>query len=553
MKYFTIDEFYGIVQGRYGNNINPGSASDARNMDTSDGNLSVAAGFLRHIDAPIPGEGKLWKLMIARGTSEPFYVVAADGIYHYAADAAPPAWNKIHTFAEPLTKDVSYLQIKISTKDYLIVATGMTQLVKIDILTHEAESFGSGLKAHENVVASYTESEKKITLKNEITEEMGKRAVAFGVTIKEDTMAVEKVDHEAKTITLFGTPTTKPKADDEISIPGGGSEAHVNFLTMYYGRLFSAGDPENPGRLYWSTVPGDGRTVEDWLAVPGSADASGGHVDVGDTVSDPIIGIASISNQMLVFKRYTVYRLFGDRPGTFTIECIEPTSGIMSNASAVVKYDVPYYLGKQGIMYFNNVSVVPLDGGERFLRDFLDKVDVSFSRSAALRNTLYFSCREEPGQYDDSMIVYDATRGTSMIRNGFEVADLQTWNDSIFILSGTRRVCLFNSGNDYDGIPIEAYWETQETDLKEKYSQKQVKELFMFCDGGTIIVKLIAAKTRREVRKQLLFDATGEDLQEIQFQSDQSRGFKVRFENEAGSRFRIRGGIQIGFISGGRP
>lgn len=539
-KIFNIQEFFGVIQSRYGSLLNPGTAWDARNMDTSDGSLRVAKGFERYIPAPVPGEGKLIKLMIAKGAEQPFYVVAADGIYHYANE-----WTRIHAFAEPITKDVGHLQTKIGTKDYIIVATGQTQMLKIDLSTHAVSIFGSGATSYAGKVASYDSGTKKITLSTAITEDEAKRALSFGITIKEDNMQVDKVDAAAKTLTLTSTPTTVPAANDDLTIPGGGSDAHVAFPVMFYSRLFCAGDPENPGRLYWSAAAGEGRTIEDWLAVPGSTDASGGFVDIGDTTSDPIIGLGVISNQMLIFKRYTVYRLFGDRPGNYTIECVEPASGLMANGSITVKYDVPYYLGKQGIMYFNNVSVVPLDGGQRHIRDFMGIADVSYCHSANLRNVLYFSCRTGGGAYDNAIIVYDATRSTYMIRDGFEVADIEVWDDEVYILSGARHVCVFDKGATYDGAPIHAYWESQETDLDQKYAEKQIKELYLLCEGETFVVRVLAGNSTREMKRLLRFDNTGENLVELPVMIDQSRSFRFRFENEAGSYFRIKGGMQV--------
>ncbi len=61
--------------------------------------------------------------------------------------------------------------------------------------------------------------------------------------------------------------------------------------------------PSATFRLYWSAVPGDGRTIEDWLSVDGSEDASGGYVEVGDGSADPIIGLTALSNQLLIWKR----------------------------------------------------------------------------------------------------------------------------------------------------------------------------------------------------------------------------------------------------------
>lgn len=59
-------------------------------------------------------------------------------------------------------------------------------------------------------------------------------------------------EEDTDSITLFGT-------EEKLSDPA------VNYLALYFGRLFSAGDAAHPARLYWSQTPGDGRTLDNWV------------------------------------------------------------------------------------------------------------------------------------------------------------------------------------------------------------------------------------------------------------------------------------------------
>ncbi len=72
----------------------------------------------------------------------------------------------------------------------------------------------------------------------------------------------------------------------------------VSYIELYFGRLFAAGDPQAPGRLYWSKAPGSGRTIDDWRSDEASENVSGGFADVG-VDDDPITGIFALSNQLL--------------------------------------------------------------------------------------------------------------------------------------------------------------------------------------------------------------------------------------------------------------
>lgn len=217
----------------------------------------------------------------------------------------------------------------------------------------------------------------------------------------------------ANAIVLKNAPTTEPVAGNTLTIRGGGSDAHVKYLELYYSRLFAAGDPDAPSRLYWSAVIGDGRTIEDWLSVDGSTDASGGYVEVGESAFDDIIGITALSNQILVFKRFSVWRLYGDRPSTFTVERIDKSSDTVSNAGVIVKYDAPYFLMPNGIHYYDSTTIVPVDSGVRYLRRFFETIkDVSKSKGVAANNHFYLTCRtSDDAAYDNAIITYDVATG----------------------------------------------------------------------------------------------------------------------------------------------
>ena len=70
------------------------------------------------------------------------------------------------------------------------------------------------------------------------------------------------------------------------------SDKKISNIELYFGRLFAAGDPEAPARLYWSKAPGSGRTIDDWRSDAASENVSGGFVDVG-VDDDPITGLFS--------------------------------------------------------------------------------------------------------------------------------------------------------------------------------------------------------------------------------------------------------------------
>lgn len=548
VELYNISEFLGIAQHRDGSLLNTGTAIDARNMDTSDGNLSVAKGFVRRSGNAIStASDKILRIIPVDEAN--ILAVTQNHIYHGTYTEWKP--TPVYTFDSPLPADsqIGYALGKINTTNVVVIGTGKTQLIKVNMEdTVTAELFGSGLYIYESTVKSY--SNKVVTLTDAMSQEVQIKFTVEGGIYINDMFRKGEVTSDT-TITLDAEPGIAPVAGDTAKIRGGASDAHCNFVCMHNGRLFAAGDPENSNRLYWSTVPGDGRTIEHWLAVSSSVDLSGGYVDIGDTTADPIIGICELATQLLIFKRYSIYRLYGDRPSYYTVERVERFTENMSNAGVAVKSDIPYWLTKSGVKLFNGADMELLDNGQNFLCSFIDTVkSISASKGFTAKNKLYWTCRVNDGEYDDSVIVYDTTNSTYMVRDGFNIADMCAFENTIYLVNDTGYLYEFDKGDKYDGKAITAYWQTQPTDLSTKYLDKQLKELFFRAEGTVVIIEAsnrgIAFTKERKV-------ILNEDMIDIPLRTTPCRRFSVKLSNESGSYFSVQGGLQIFYEGKVRP
>lgn len=469
MQAYVIQEFYGIDQTKNQNLLHQGTASDARNIDTSDGGLSVGKGFVKHIPHPIPGTGPVRRMAIFKDLVTTEYIaIAGDenncmAVYAYT----DTEWTKIYTYPSAvvgLKWDI--LQCNIGNTDYIIIANGETQMIKWD----------------------------------------GETAVAFGTA--------EKL-----------------------------SNVPVNYMCMHYDRIFAAGDPENPSTLYYSKVPGDGATIEDWSIDPNSSAKSGGSVIIGNSRGDPIMGVVALATQVLILKKFSTYRLQGDNPATWSIERIESESEKMCHSSLTIHGDMAYYLTPAGLYYFNNIIVQPMPNA-RMLQGFMRTAYVETSKGAECGDKLYLSCYvgDSPTQrdYDNHLIIYDIYRGTYMVRDGFKIADMVSHDGVLYLVNDNRYIYKCNVGTTYDGGQIRAYWQTQRTDLNKKYQDKKIRSVYLRGQGKLVFDVLAGDSVTREPRN--INDR--EEVVEIIPLSDYSRTFAFRFENEAGSYFSLEGGLE---------
>lgn len=547
-QWYSVPEWYGIQQQVDGTLLPITSAYDARNMETGDGNLSVAKGYEKLVTVAVPGDARLLKLIAVRGTTKKFYAVTQEYIYAWNA-STPTEWTQVYAFDTALTStQVDALQTRIGDSDVILVATGQSQMVKIYTGTDTASAFGAGLYSYQGTVSSYDPDTMTVTLGSTMSDEAMRRCRIYGITIADVYYDVYDTP-TSTTVVLTAALVGTPEVGDDVTIRGGGSNEKVAFTELYSNRLFAAGDPDAPYRLYWSAVPGDGRTIEDWLSVDGSYDASGGYVEVGDGSDDSIIGLTALSNQLIIWKRYSVWRLFGDRPSTYTLERVDNESDLMSNSGVIVKYDAPYLLMPNGIYTYNSVSVVPVDNGVKYLRRFFDAgPDVSNSRSAFWNNRLYMTCKVDAAHdYEDTIIMLDITRNSYMIRDGFQIADLAAIGSDIYVLTPERYVCQFESGTSYDGTPIAAYWLTQPTDFGRKMNRHQAMALYSHITGDSAKVTVIGDYLSHEKTLMPLTARAGYTT--LRFQTDRQYFIQYKFENIDGGVFTFHGGINLYAIS----
>lgn len=633
LKEYRVEGFRGIDQSRSENVMESGYSPDAQNMDTENGDLAVAKGYVKHISVAVPGEGRIRRMYVWRTPADiKLVVVAGSAVYSWNG----AAWDTVYTYAVEITSNRwDFEEVRIGTVDYLVIANGQTQLIKWSG-TGEATLFGSGSFVYEGVVSATTYNMPKatagtyaedgstgtysltmpegwsyaineelaftvpaavansttikiriamvdyaanyvpgwlpndvavvkltsattceisqtvfgvsaVTLGTAIDEQWEQRTIDVGIQLNGITGAVSAID-EARTEVTLSEPFTHDLAvGNTAKVRGSVSDVACNFTAIHFSRFFAAGDTDHPSRLYWSQPPGDTRSIEDWSADDYSDVASGGFMDVGNTNGDPIIGLRPLSTQLLIFKETSIYRLLGDRPSNFRLSQVNLDVETMSNTGCVAYGDVPYWLTRAG-MYYHNGQTAILSAAARQIRALLANADVSLCKACENRDRLYFTIRRGSGEYDDSIIVFDMTERTYMLRNGFNVVDIAAKNGTMYMINDNRYVYRWGEGDTYDGEQINAYWVTPVTDLSQKSITKAFKTLYMRGEGKIVLVDFYAGAVKQEIRQQM-----PEEISEVLRVGlvNGAKTFHMKISNEAGGLFRLTGGIEITYEPGG--
>ncbi|MBO4879798.1 MAG: hypothetical protein J5544_06020 [Clostridia bacterium] len=336
--------------------------------------------------------------------------------------------------------------------------------------------------------------------------------------------AHQMIKFDGETVSLFGSAE-------------GCSDIPVAYLTMYRGRLFAAGDAQNPDRIYYSVLPGSGRTVEDWGYVEASPAVEGGHAEVGPVGGDPIVAIKALSNQLLIFKKNSLYRLIGDRPSNFTIEHIDASVSGTKHTSIVTYGDMLYFVTPDGLCYYNGVTARPCPD-MRLIKRAMSTARVNRSRAAIVHDTLYFTIERGAGS---EMIVYDLMERKYMRRTGFSIFDIAPIDGMLMLINRNRYLYIFGQGTSYDGDPIDAYWWTPLTDLEDKACIKAPRLMLLRGKGEVWIdLELDGRRTTHSLR----LHGNGDEVSELPLFGE-GRCLRFRFFNKGGAEFSLDGGAEV--------
>jgi len=577
-----IPEFYGIQQQKDGTLLPISTARYSENMETSDGCLTVAEAFRTVVNHPVTETDEVWRALFAfeRSTGDDILIACSNRkiVFCTTDYSAPVSWMELVSADTtpgyaPADRDTAFdAQLaRIGNTDYILIATGGTQIIKApidELVAHNPswEWYGSDVyylpQPIEITTVDTTDIAKAVIsvsgdMLSQTTHPVERlRALVYGVYIMEDGEVkyllypnlVDSIADDGSTITLDLTGCTVATSNT-IQLRGGVSNKMVSSLELYHDRLWSAGEPEHVSRLYWSCAAGEGRTIEDWVSDDYDEDASGGHVDVGTADGDKIVALKAMPDCLLIFKVNSIWRLYGNRPSNYTLERITDEVGAYDDSEIITRYGTPYWLTKNGIFYCDGTNAMSADNDVDYLHELFWEVNGADRRSAccvpALRK-LFFTVRSDKiGRF---VLTRDLVTGAYLVFNGANIVDIATASDEALFLTAqgaviardenTRRLTPYGSTTG-----LRAIWKSQVMDLGGLHGMKQLTAVWLRATGGRIRVSV---RTNIGVNIfDLVPDEAQTDVFRLPIAMSEARYVQITVENVNGSRFRIEGGITL--------
>ena len=252
---------------------------------------------------------------------------------------------------------------------------------------------------------------------------------------------------------------------------------------------------------------------------------------------------------MLIFKRDSLYRLLGDRPGNYRIIPVDAAFRQPLHTACVRYADRLFFLTEGGLCFYDG-QTVRKSAAFRALEPLLRNANLAAVRAAACDDTLYFAIRSRyDAPYNETVIEYDVLRDRFMIRNGFTVVDLCTVHGTLYLLTGAGKLAAFDNNISYDGDPINVWWCTPMLDLGRKDTNKT---LLMLTATGTGQIGVRAESDGGSYETSVRLSSVPLGVTEIPLRGV-GRMFRLRFSSVGGAPFTLDAPVTLLFDQQRRP
>lgn len=296
--------------------------------------------------------------------------------------------------------------------------------------------------------------------------------------------------------TVYGVTTYDDKGQDDpnpaILPPEGNNTGGVkgSIACFAISRLFVAGDPDNPSRLYWGGVASN-------ITNFGNAPEGGGSTDVYKNDGSSIRAIIPFQGGVIVGKDNAIYKFTFTDEGLPRLEEITRSFGMISHRGAIaVENDIIFPAVKDGRLAFyslgnqENYSSTVLRANELSIKVANLLKDVEFSRlddtSAFYFNSIYgCAITTENGTYNNRIICLDTRFGAWFYWDGISPNSFWTYNSgsSVTLQWGDDNSGYvwnaFSTTKSDDGAAISVEFSTKSFNQDVPYRTKRYSDIYL--------------------------------------------------------------------------
>lgn len=328
-------------------------------------------------------------------------------------------------------------------------------------------------------------------------------------------------------------------------------EVRFAVLARHAERIFATGAQGHPDSIFYSR-PYD---PFDWSAVEEMPEMGGGVMDQPTWDGDAFVALIPFGGYLLAAKRNTVFEIRGTDPSSFMITKAYGTDGPIQARSLCVDRVTAYFLARGGIGSYDGSSTALL--ARDALHEVFEGLDETGRKAATAcvcDHVYYLALAIQDGGHavteNNTVIEYDALRGTFMVRRGLRVKDFFVLDGTVYYTdaSAPHEVLRYadpESGSMM-GSAMHCLWETPWTELGRTGKKRDFALRFtMEADADDVPVCVGLTTERGEKHRYLMAQKRRRDYS-VKLQLSGER-VKLRISSVSTARWRILGRIAAAY------
>jgi hypothetical protein len=316
----------------------------------------------------------------------------------------------------------------------------------------------------------------------------------------------------------------------------GGGAPKAKSITLHYERVWATGINGLPNTAkaskdmdpdFWDLTDPEG---DDPLA------PAGVEIDLPTWDGGVNIGLSNIFDDVVIFKTYSIWKIVGTYPGEYQVVRVFSASGAIAERSIVDGGTVCFFLAIDGIYVYNGNQADPISAKvEKIIKNmnpaYRDKaVGVFYD------NKYILAIPEGDSTENNCILEYDTLTGQWTVKRGFNVNSFLVFKDILLFSNNSGYVLEYDKGDTFDGVPIQAYWNTPRTTLGSM--SKTIRSTYFY--GDLEIITPGGMKLISDFDGNVVETLIKEPFKKGKRHRNKGRKMKLRIENVNGSRFRLR-------------
>ena len=328
-------------------------------------------------------------------------------------------------------------------------------------------------------------------------------------------------------------------------------------IERYAERIWGGAITENPDRLVYS-APYD---PTDWDENPDIPEDGAGEVDQPTWDGDKFYALKRFGDQLLAFKKNTVWRVIGTSPGEYTFS--EQYGGGTSFFNTIaVENERVFMESVNGLCVYDGMSTSPyLQESVRDIWKTVNRNALSQMCAAIFRDKYYVAFPTGDSETNNAMLVYNMKEGTILFYDDFHVESFLRTDDELFYTSsvtpGTVSIMRYDSWDTGNAIGKATRWVSPWIDFGYKSIQKGGFEIYFVPEVQDKAVTLrfsVQTEKKTKTKEYTIQPLTAEQKRagkEIRGKrlhfGGNGRRFRVMIETSAGvtAPWRLIGGLQM--------